>query len=123
MTRMSILALPLLLAGCITYNIENDGIARARIDESVRVDGPTVTPLKVVEDSRCPVGMQCAWAGTVRITVRVGQQADPVILQLGQAAPVADGQLTLVEVYPAKRADTVTYPEEYRFGFRFAGGI
>ena len=36
------------------------------------------------------------------------------------AGPVAvpGGTVSLVEVYPTRRADTTYYPDEFRFGFR-----
>ena len=119
------LALPLALSGCISYHIQDDGITRAQIGETVRVDGPSVTPLKLLEDSRCPKAAQCVWAGQVRIsaTVSWGSTVSVQELTLGKPVPVADGQLTLVEATPDRRADTTLYPEDYRFGFTFAGGL
>src|SRR5699024_2605974 len=38
-----------------------DGIARAALGERVYVDGPRVTPLQVLEDSRCPMNARCVW--------------------------------------------------------------
>lgn len=115
----------LALSGCITYHNHSDGITRLRIDETGSVDGPKVTPLKVLEDSRCPVGTQCVWAGRVKISVRIdtGPGSELREITLGEPLPVADGSLTLVEVLPEKTANQTTYPDEYRFGFRFAGGL
>lgn len=115
----------LALSGCITYHNRSDGITRLRIDETGYVDGPRVTPLKVLEDSRCPVGTQCVWAGRVKITARIdlGSGSQNRELALGEPIAVADGQLTLVEVLPEKRANQNIYPDEYRFGFTFAGGL
>lgn len=115
----------LALSGCITYHNRSDGITRLRIDETGYVDGPRVTPLKVLEDSRCPVGTQCVWAGRVKITARIdlGSGTQNRELTLGEPIAVADGQLTLVEVLPEKKANQNIYPDEYRFGFTFAGGL
>jgi hypothetical protein len=41
--------------------------ANARIGEAVYVDGPIIKPVAVIEDSRCPKGVDCVWAGRVRI--------------------------------------------------------
>ena len=47
----------------------SDGIARAGLNQRVYVDGPYVTPLAVVEDSRCPVGVQaCGLPGDLPCT-------------------------------------------------------
>ncbi|MBS0474358.1 MAG: hypothetical protein JSR28_04305 [Proteobacteria bacterium] len=115
----------LTLSGCIMYHNRSDGITRLRIDETGMVDGPKVTPLKVIEDSRCPVGTQCVWAGQVKVSVRIdtGPGSETRELTLGKGEQVADGKLTLVEVLPQKQANRTIYPDEYRFGFTFAGGF
>jgi len=110
---MKALALLLLLAlaGCVTIRTVDDGIARARIGETVLRDGHRIMPLAVLEDSRCPQGVACIQAGTVRIAAEIdGNRTE---LSLNQPGPV-----TLVEVYPTRRKDTTYYPDEYRFGFR-----
>jgi len=114
MTRLAAFALmvPLALSGCVTFRTVDDGIARARIGEAVVRDGVRIMPMGVLEDSRCPQGVACIQAGTVRITAEVdGSRTE---LALNQPA----GRVTLVEVYPARRKDTTYYPDEYRFGFR-----
>lgn len=115
----------LALSGCITYKTQHDGITRAQFGESVVVDGPRVTPLELLEDSRCAIGTQCVWAGQVRIRIRVswGSTTETRDITNGKPLPVADGQLELVEVMPEKRAGITLYPEDYRFGFKFAGGL
>lgn len=88
------------------------------------VDGPSVTPLKVLEDSRCPMNARCMWAGQVRISLRVGR-GKTVEITSGKPIHVADGTLKLVEVRPDKVAGTnngAIKPAAYRFGFRFRGG-
>ncbi|MDE2437480.1 MAG: hypothetical protein KGM49_14585 [Sphingomonadales bacterium] len=120
-----VLLAPLALSGCIIYHNRADGVTRLRIDESGTVDGPRVTPLKVVEDSRCPVGTQCVWAGQVKLKVRIetGKGSEERDLTLNTPEQVADGKLTLIEVSPVKKANDTIYPDEYRFGFTFAGGF
>ena len=78
----------------------------------------------MLEDSRCPGGVQCISAGRVRISIRIdrSQGAETREMTLGEPQQVADGQLTLVEAMPNRDRRTTLYPEDYRFGFRFAGG-
>lgn len=118
MKRLMILAVPLALASCVTFRTIDDGIARARIGETVQAGPVSVGPVRVVEDSRCPAGVACIQAGTVRLAVRIDGAA-PVELRLGQPVSAGGGSLALVEVYPERRKDTALYPDEYRFGFRF----
>ena len=90
-----------------------DGIARVALGHKVYVDGPSVTPLAVIEDSRCPAEVQCVWAGRLIVRTRVagGAWARTLDLELGKPQAVADGALTLVSA----RAG--------RFGYRFEGGL
>jgi hypothetical protein len=113
-----------LLAGCATAPATpSDGIARAGLNQRVYVDGPYVTPLQIVEDSRCPAGVQCVSAGRTRVAVRIdlGARSEIAVLCSDKPLQVADGQLALVEVTPG--AASGTRPGAYRFGMRFAGGI
>lgn len=116
---------PLLLAGCVTYHVRGDGLARAALGEAVQVDGPRVTPLQVLEDSRCPMNARCVWAGQVRLKVRVhlGARDEERELTSGKPIPVADGALELVEVQPDRVAGETLDPKNYRFGFKFMGGL
>ena len=114
------------LAACATVPPADDsGLSWARLGQTVSVGGPTVTPLKLVEDSRCPQGVQCVWAGRVVVSATISTPTMKLTrdLTLGQPFAVADGTLTLAEVWPARSKDSGIAPAEYRFGFRFDGGI
>lgn len=117
-TILFVAAFAVPLAGCVTINTVKDGISRGRIDETVAVGPLQVTPVKLIEDSRCPSGVQCVSAGRVRLAVKI-DGAEPVELTLGQPVAVTAGSLTLVETYPERRKDWTLYPDEYRFGFTF----
>lgn len=129
MTRTLLLLLaPLLLAGCAASPPPFEASAtpaRAGIGQTVGVDGPRITPLAVLEDSRCPENARCVWAGRVRISVRIdlGSRSEERELERGTPIPVADGALELVEVLPERNTDRTILPEDYQFGFRFAGGL
>ena len=102
-------------SGCVRYNIRSDGVSQAALGQTLQVGGRNVTPLAVVEDSRCPTGTQCVWAGRVRLSARIdGQRRE---LTLGQPDP---GGVELAWVAPAKRANESIFEEQYRFGFRAA---
>ena len=121
------LAVPLALAACATTPPEpEDGIARAGLGERVYVDGPQVTPLAVLEDSRCPMNARCVWAGRTRLSVRIDLGSGSETREIASDAPiqVADGQLALVEVQPDRMAgEAPSEQKPYRFGFTFAGGL
>lgn len=105
-----------------------DDLIRVSLGQSVKVGGPQVTPLAVLEDSRCPTNAQCVWAGRVRLRVRVDLGSGNQTRELTQGEPIAiaDGTLELVEVQPDRQADGKVpslKPSDYRFGFRFMGGL
>lgn len=90
------------------------------------VDGPIVQPVAVLEDSRCPMNARCVWAGRVRVKMmwhRGNGERQPFEVTLGESTPLADGRITLESVRPDKRTDLAIKPEDYRFSFRFAGGL
>lgn len=122
-------ALPLLalsLSACATAGpAPTDGLSRARIGQEVNVGGPKVTPLAVLEDSRCPAQVTCVWAGRLRISARItlGSGSQTRELTLGEPIQVADGSLELVEALPRPDAKAATDPKVYRFAFRFMGGL
>lgn len=101
----------------------------AALDQTVWVDGPRVTPIEVLEDSRCPINARCIWPGRVRLKVRLdlGSGSEMRDITAGEPTQVADGSLELVSVTPdrvagAEGANGID-SAAYRFGFRFAGGL
>ena len=50
------------------------------VGESATVGGAEVAFLEVVEDSRCPTGAECVWAGKAR--VRLAVDGGPVVLSV-----------------------------------------
>ncbi len=114
----------LALTGCVTLGPDSDGMSRARFGETAKIDDVRISPLKLLEDSRCPKDVQCVWAGQVRITAVVTWQArvQQVELTQGKPVPVANGTLILVEVTPEKRSNVTISPRDYRFGFKFMRG-
>ena len=43
----------------------------AKLGEKISFNGLYITPLKVTEDSRCPLDVQCVWAGRVVLTAKL----------------------------------------------------
>ncbi|MGJ8537303.1 MAG: hypothetical protein ACSHW2_09130 [Parasphingopyxis sp.] len=124
MKLLSSLALLAALAGCATIPQaapRQDGIAG--LGESTYVDGPLVTPLRLIEDSRCPINARCVWAGRVVLRVQIAGHRT-MALTLGEPQQVADGALTLVSVAPDRIAGEGQdiAPANYRFTFAFDGG-
>jgi hypothetical protein len=121
MLRLSSLAL---LALCATSASARSHEGAARLGQSAYVDGITVRPERVIEDSRCPANARCIWAGRVvlRATVKGGRWKRTLDLIVGQPIQVADGALTLVTVAPEKYGKPIK-SRDYRFTFKFDGGL
>lgn len=117
----------LALAGCATVPAQSQARHEgpAALGQATYVDGPVVTPLQLVEDSRCPENARCVWAGRVVLKVRVagGSSTTERNLILGEPSPFLDGRLTLTSVTPEKNTGYTLNPRDYRFGFEFQGGL
>ncbi|HYC96121.1 MAG TPA: hypothetical protein VEB39_10530 [Sphingomicrobium sp.] len=92
----------------------------ARLGEVAHTNGLKVRPLRVIEDSRCPINAVCVWAGrlVLRVEIEGGAGADTADLTLGQPLNVG-GTLTLVSAEPSKQAGVAIDPRAYRFTFSF----
>ncbi|MES2470799.1 MAG: hypothetical protein V4526_01030 [Patescibacteria group bacterium] len=89
------------------------------LGETAQFQGLALTPVSIAEDSRCAQGLQCIWAGTVRLNIRVasGMGTSNEIVSLGGAITTESETiaLTAVEPYPVK--ETTISPGSYRFVF------
>lgn len=127
--RLAILALPaaLALSACATTRgapLADGG--NVALDQKAYVDGPLVQPVEVLEDSRCPMNARCVWAGRVRVKmvwIRGNGEKQPFEATLSEPVQLADGQFTLESVRPEKMTNVTIKPSDYRFSFRFAGGL
>lgn len=96
------------------------------LGQRAMVDGPIVQPVEVLEDSRCPMNARCVWAGRVRVKMiwwRGNGEKQPFEVTLGESTPLADGAIRLESVRPEKMTNVTLKPSDYRFSFRFDGGI
>ncbi len=112
----------LTLAGCATITPASAG-PTAGLGETANVGGVQVRPLRVVEDSRCPVNAVCVWQGRLRVEAEVeargGSETHRTVLTLREPAALGDGILTMIEAQPVK-LDAPIDPPTYRFTFSFA---
>lgn len=83
------------------------------------IDGVAITPFKIVEDSRCPIDVQCIQAGTVKISVRLeeGKKEVSSLMELAKPIQFANKQLELVIVRPIKKAKESIKDSDYVFDF------
>jgi hypothetical protein len=90
-----------------------------RIDQGGSALGVTVTPLEVVQDSRCPADVVCIWEGTVRLRARMesGLGAADQIFELGKPITTEAEIVTLIEVMPEPAAGKTIPAKDYVFVF------
>lgn len=99
------------------------GTVTARLNEEVQVGTVRVRPLAILKDTRCPIDLDCAHGGQIRVRVAVGGQGETE-MELRTPLAVAGGHLSLVAVAPPRwhrppaGVDANAPP---RFGFRPGG--
>lgn len=85
----------------------------------VQLGRVVVTPMRVTEDSRCPMNARCVWAGRAVVETRIDgpgwRQTQP--LTLGEPHTVRGVTVTLVSVEPATQTGTQIASADYRFAF------
>ncbi len=89
----------------------------AEISEDLKV-----TFKDLLEDSRCPEGVECVWEGQAKVTLSIAEEDNPVsdlelILRAGKAELAKDTLheyiYTLLEVRPYPKDGTIFEKEEY----------
>lgn len=95
------------------------GSLSARMGAPVSRYGVTVIVRELLEDSRCPLDVQCIQAGTVRVRADVisGMGTSTMSLTLGGPITTEAEEVTLVSVLPAPYAGVSIKPDEYEFTF------
>lgn len=118
--RPFVLAAALALGACATAPlgsapVRSDGLAA--LGERSAVGRMVVTPLNVVEDSRCPVNVRCIWAGRLVLRAQLAGTGwtETRDLVLGEPQVVRDDRISLVSALPEPMAGAKRGP--YLFGF------
>ena len=73
-------------------------VSKINLGETIIIENHQVTFAKVLEDSRCPKGVTCIWAGRARVQLFVGlEEEDSLIKELifGQVKQGESKDLTL----------------------------
>lgn len=90
------------------------------LGEPVKVADVVLTPIRVTEDSRCPINARCVWAGRITVETRVDGAGwrETVPMTLGEPGGVRGYILNLVSAEPGKMAGGPdTKPGDYRFAY------
>lgn len=97
----------------------------ASIGQRIYTNGVYITPLEIIEDSRCPSGLNCIWAGRLRIKVQLerGGQTSQSMLDLGvNSIVLMDKKITLVRATPTPRPQDTVMSNQYTFEFNVTTG-
>ena len=129
----TILAAALALAGCMAAPEGANGgqpipapqrpsddpaLSYGGLNQDIGVGGLVVRPLAVTEDSRCPINVDCVWAGRVLLRATVaGMAGEQVISSIEPLALPGGGTLVLESIWPVPVHSART-ADPYRFGFR-----
>ena len=100
------------------------GTVTARLGEEVSVGNVRVRPLAILEDTRCPIDLDCVHGGFFRLRVTVSGVGETE-MQLWRPLPIPGGApLRLVAVAPPRWHQPPAGVDQNappRFGFRRVG--
>jgi hypothetical protein len=90
------------------------------LNQEGNVFGIGLTPLSVLEDSRCPQDVTCIQAGTVRVRTRIvnGIGVASQDFELNKPVIIASHEITLTQVEPPKASDATINNSDYLFHFQ-----
>lgn len=100
------------------------GVVTARLNEEVDVGGVSVRPLAILEDTRCPIDLECVHGGNIRARVAVSGVGE-VEMDIWRPLAIPGGApLRLVTVAPPRwdhPPPGIDPNAPVRFGFRRGG--
>ena len=90
------------------------------LNQRILNNGVYITPLKVLSDSRCPIDVECIWAGEVTLKVKLEKGGVSKEVTLKQNTPFVfqGSEVSLVGVSPGNETGKPFTQEAYRFTFR-----
>lgn len=107
------------LSSCATtaLPVQESVLREVRLNETARLGALQVTPIAIAEESRCPLGVQCIQAGTVRIEASVVSPGSNrrSVLALGIPERIDGGWVSLVRACPLPVHGSRVRPRDYRF--------
>jgi hypothetical protein len=89
-------------------------------EATIEGEGLIVAFESVLEDSRCPEGVDCIWSGNAKIKVRSSKQKQtPATAELNtdvgsKSSSYSNYEISLVALKPRPKADKAVQPDEYK---------
>lgn len=91
------------------------------VGKTVFINGVRITLNKIVQDSRCPVGVQCIWAGSVtaNITLKSDTDSETTTIESNKPPKAFDSFLISIEnITPSKVVSQEIAPQNYVLTFK-----
>jgi hypothetical protein len=108
------------IGGATSTLVRPYGKTTLGIGETGQFNGVSIKPLAVTEDSRCPSGVQCIQAGTVKVNIEATLDSGVVrqsTVELGKPVKIDTFTVTLVSVDPQTKANKKIENDDYEFVF------
>lgn len=102
-----------------------DGEATGGLNRTIRLHDLSIRATEVVEDSRCPTGVQCVWVGRVVLRTEIRGQGWSRVedMELGRGIALEDARsLRLSAVEPARTQGAEPPGAAYRFTWTLGPG-
>lgn len=102
-----------------TSSTANKATITLKLGERKQVLGIFITPISI-EDSRCAADVQCIWAGTVKVKLKVesGMGVGDLTLEQGALGTTETEEIILTDVSPyPQHASQKTLDTDYRLTF------
>lgn len=98
----------------------NGGSVSVGMGQEASLLGVSIKPISLLEDSRCPIDVNCIQAGTVRVQTEVGSGSSKYeqVFKLGETVSIEGKNLTLVRVEPYKDSKVQLSSGDYHFQFK-----
>jgi len=107
------------LSGEDTNPTPQEGSVRLKLGQSANIQGLMITPRSMVDDSRCPTGVECVWAGTVRVNTEIfsGLGTSNQVIEINKSITTEAEEVTLTEVTPYPKAGSTINSADYRITY------
>lgn len=93
-----------------------------KINQEAMIEGEGLAVMfeSVLEDSRCPEGVDCVWSGNAKIRIRLSKQKQtPTTIELNtdvgsKSSSYLNYEIKLIALKPRPKADKAIQPDEYK---------
>jgi hypothetical protein len=89
------------------------------VGQSKNINGIQVTLNSIIQDSRCPIDVQCIQAGNITANLTLKSLDNVTLIQMisNQVYTFDSRSISITTVNPAAHSKTVINPKEYIVGF------